>query len=395
MERECLQSLTTNLTAYYQAMFSDIAWLYRRPSELKKDLSRFSHELGVNGSRFATIDLPALGKHFDRCLDQGLYLPTNLPYGRRGRQEKVPVLLRDLLLQVFDTEGKLRPKPSIDAIVALRLVYTSAKKIRLQCKESRVLSELQNYERIEHETRKPDLCWSDDVLDSGSDRAKRLSFQDQLRCEFELPGGGTMFLPVDWVFTQETGREHGVTSQDLLMSTCMPLWHATEMLDRVSDIVSSALGDFQVEAAGELPKHGPGVTAEQGRWDDKFQFPNWPSKLDNTFPYDLYGSPNLGEHARTYGGHYPGSAEKPSRIIAVPKTQKAPRLIAAEPTAHQWIQQLIWNQLETRLHATPVGSAIHFRDQRHNQEAARKGSIDGCYATVDLSSASDLSLIHI
>lgn len=87
MERECLQSLTTNLTAYYQAMFSDIAWLYRRPSELKKDLSRFSHELGVNGSRFATIDLPALGKHFDRCLDQGLYrLPICLMGGEEGKR---------------------------------------------------------------------------------------------------------------------------------------------------------------------------------------------------------------------------------------------------------------------------------------------------------------------
>jgi hypothetical protein len=76
-------------------------------------------------------------------------------------------------------------------------------------------------------------------------------------------------------------------------------------------------------------------------------------------------------------------------LIAVPKTQKGPRLIAAEPVAHQWIQQLVKNQLEARLADTPLKNCISFRDQSPNGKLAMQGSKDGSFATIDLSSASD------
>lgn len=383
--RELLQSLTANLTAYYQAVFSDIAWLYRRPSEMKKDLSRFSHELAINGSRFVTIDLPALGKHFDKCLDQGQYIPSELPYGALDGKAQVPVLLRDLYLKVFDTEGKLRPYPSIDAVTALRTLLISAKKIRLECAEKRVLAELENFERIERETREPTLDWSSDRLwDPREYRHGRLQFADVLP-ENGRPYCDEMLSGVDETTPVELIRTHrGIPRH------CDPIFRwSLATLQRVCDIVFSSLGDFYELKHRERPKHGPGVTADQGKWDDKFLFSHWPLKLENTYPYDYFGSPNLGEHWRSYDGHLPGTAEIPSRVIAVPKTQKAPRLIAAEPTAHQWIQQLVWSQLESRLKDSPIAASIHFRDQTYNQDLARKGSLDGTYATVDLSSASD------
>lgn len=380
-----LQSLTRNLTAYYRAMFSDIAWLYHRPSGMGRDLSRLVHELGVRGSRVVTIDLPALCKHFDQCLDQGEYKPSRLAYGRVGKAVKVPVFMQDLYLLIFDSEGKLRPNPSSDAIAALRAIMLSTKKIRVPLDDKKVLTELKNFERIEHEVRTPTLCWSDNVLiDSDYDSSVRVQFADLLRIRSE-PFRDDLFGVMGE--TLGTGRELSHRGSPWLEDRKLPLLLTT--LQRVCDVVFSSLGDFGLLESSEMPKHGPGVTAEMGKWDDKFHFPTWPAKLEATYPYDFFGSPNLGDHVRSYGDEYPSEHEAPSRIIAVPKTQKAPRLIAAEPTSHQWIQQLIWNQLENRLEKSPISAAIHFRDQSHNQELSRIGSISGSHATIDLSSASD------
>lgn len=380
-----LQSLTRNLTAYYQAMFNDIAWLYHRPSGMRRDLSRLFHELGVRGSRVVTIDLPALCKHLDQCLDQGEYKPSRLAYGRVGKTVKVPVFMQDLYLLIFDQEGKLRPFPSSDAIAALRAIMLSTKKIRVPLDDKKVLAELKNFERIEHEVRAPTLCWSDDVLiDSDYDSSVRVQFADILRFESGTIRGGLF-----GVVGETLGTERELDHQGTPWLESANVRTLLTTLQRTCDVVFSSLGDFSELKAGEMPKHGPGVTAEMGKWDDKFRFPTWPSKLENTYPYDYFGSPNLGDHCLTYGDARPSESESPSRVIAVPKTQKAPRLIAAEPTAHQWIQQLIWNQLESRLKASPVAKSIHFRDQTRNQELSRIGSMSGSHATIDLSSASD------
>jgi hypothetical protein len=76
-------------------------------------------------------------------------------------------------------------------------------------------------------------------------------------------------------------------------------------------------------------------------------------------------------------------------MIAVPKTLKGPRLIAAEPVSHQWCQQSILDFLTSSLAKTPIASTIHFRDQSYNQDFARKASHTQSHATIDLSSASD------
>jgi hypothetical protein len=81
--------------------------------------------------------------------------------------------------------------------------------------------------------------------------------------------------------------------------------------------------------------------------------------------------------------------EPASKLIAVPKTLKGPRLIASEPVSHQWCQQSILDFLTSSLHKTPISASIHFRDQRFNQDLAKKASHTQSHATIDLSSASD------
>jgi hypothetical protein len=76
-----------------------------------------------------------------------------------------------------------------------------------------------------------------------------------------------------------------------------------------------------------------------------------------------------------------------SRMSFVPKTNDESRSIATEPLLNMFFQKGLANILERRL-----GShyGINLSDQQHkNRDLAKRGSIDGSLATIDLSSASD------
>jgi len=85
----------------------------------------------------------------------------------------------------------------------------------------------------------------------------------------------------------------------------------------------------------------------------------------------------------------PINHELASRLICVPKSAKAPRLIAAEPVQHQWCQQLTWRWLESRLKSLFKGSFVNFRRQDLSAEMVAEASLNRKLATVDLSDASD------
>lgn len=84
-----------------------------------------------------------------------------------------------------------------------------------------------------------------------------------------------------------------------------------------------------------------------------------------------------------------------ARLLAVPKSYKAPRLIAAEPSEHQWCQQNAKHYFSDRTGATLLGRFVRFRDQTLNQRLCVQGSRDGSLATLDLSEASDRMTPHV
>jgi hypothetical protein len=388
-------SLVSHLASYVHALSKDVAWAYLSNSDWERDFSRLSHELARKGSRILTLDMPALGKHFDKCLDQSMYKPSKLYLGRVPKKgPQVPVFLRDLYLQVFDHEGKLRDTPKPEVIFLLRTLFMSAKKLRLPFSNRSLQSEVHNFLRIEHEIARPTLAWdSDDLfpstLASHSDMQSGWlgSAEGRVSRRDETYGGGwtradrkvgLRDILDPGKFVEADGHNpHRVTEVGL------------DMIQRVADIIVAQFGDFSLEEPSELPKHGPGAVAEGGKHINKYAFFNWPRKLQATFPADFYASPRLGETLESEGESEMGHSEVPSRLIAVPKTQKGPRLIAAEPLAHQWIQQLIKNQLEGRLPRTALKNTISFRDQTLSGDMALRGSVDGSLTTIDLSSASD------
>jgi len=140
------------------------------------------------------------------------------------------------------------------------------------------------------------------------------------------------------------------------------------------------------------PSHGPGSNADGKRGNAKWYHSEWTDRLERVFPYGEYAVASYREdsyHPDRVRLLRPG-AEIPVKVIAVPKTQKTPRIIAMEPSYMMFMQQGIWRQIrdETK-RDNLLNSFIRYEEQELNQTLARKGSIDGSLATLDLKEASD------
>jgi len=81
-----------------------------------------------------------------------------------------------------------------------------------------------------------------------------------------------------------------------------------------------------------------------------------------------------------------------SRATTVPKTNAIDRMIAVEPTGNMFLQQGLMESLYSRMKS--YGLDVATLPYRHKR-MARKASIDGKYATIDFSSASDCLSIEL
>lgn len=85
------------------------------------------------------------------------------------------------------------------------------------------------------------------------------------------------------------------------------------------------------------------------------------------------------------------SQSRVARVIFVPKSIDKLRTICAEPAGLLWYQQgyrrALLDYIRNRSH--PLARRVNLEDQSLNRHLAWEGSLDGKYATIDLSSASD------
>jgi len=297
-------------------------------------LRRCEHE----GLSFLTITLPEFGKDLQKGLDRG-QVDRDLFTGFRWRAG-LPLFLGGFLDRVFDrASGTLLDEPCIDAIRAMRQLTLMFSKILLPCSDTRVRASMRDYVECEQMVKSADNARTD--LDR--DRFRRIS--------------------------------------DLLFR---PLFSDMEVKLYKGEVV---------------PKHGPGATADKLSGNSKYLLSTWTDRLEEVFPAGEFLIPNWSFFDQyTDVVHLEPGAEKPVRVIPVPKTQKAPRIIAIEPTAMQYAQQGVLELfLEALRRKTSKGrfrfdSLNHFLgfdDQTPNQEMAKEGSRTGNLATLDLSEASD------
>lgn len=341
----------------------------------RRDKLRISQLVRARGVSVFTLDLPAHLKHFDRCLSSGTYVKSGLPLSRTiNSQSPIPRLFQGLVLRIFDETGSLRHNPCTDSIALLRQLYAVGKKAALECKDSRVYETISDFYSIEKDLPEPDLNWN------GTNRSclPGTNNVSGMHCQDYAVGSGDTDLDM-WCRGSDTTRQ-------AVLGT----------VQQVADTVTTSLGFF--DPTLWMPKHGPGAVADLKSYEFKYDFKCWSERLETVFPYDVFAFANYnmwadsvqeGNAALSMPWESIEDDIYPSRLICVPKTQKGPRLIAAEPVAHQWCQQVIWNFLDDRVHSSWLSGFIKFRDQKFNQEGARLASLDGSGWTVDLSAASD------
>lgn len=137
-----------------------------------------------------------------------------------------------------------------------------------------------------------------------------------------------------------------------------------------------------------LPGHGPGVVQEGKDRFERWDFTSWPRKVERCYPYGVYGAHSF-EMASRSGKGIPLTRYNFTKCCLVPKDFKGPRLISAESTVFQYLQQGQMKKLMRYIDYHPILSrSIQLRDQTRNQEKAMT-SYDDDTCTLDLSNASD------
>jgi hypothetical protein len=369
-----MKSLANDLLTVVEGVLKDASLAYPDIRDFSKDLERLTRMVENRGLGVFTLDLPAMDAHLLDGLQDGFIDPHGHFSKRVSKKVKVPRFLRGLWMKIFDSSGSLRSDPDSTAIFFLRQIFCLGKKLEVGCSPQRLKDTMEEYHNVESATLHPILDWGGDRLDPHN-RTESLDFTD-LQAQYEWFGTGVGRGRED--LPQLTDRSKRV---DLL-----------RRLQKNSDAFSEALGSFfpdsYVDSVNEWGKgiglkHGPGAVSDRKGVYFKYDFTEWPEKLHRVFPFDEFGTiPGSGVDR-------PPNYETYSELIAVPKTAKGPRLIACEPTEHQWCQQAIKHFLEERIESLFGRNFISFKDQSLSQDMVRDGSRDGSLATVDLSSASD------
>lgn len=309
-----------------------------------RDYKQLTDRVKHEGSSFLTITLPTLSKALEAGLERGVWDPSDCAaFKHRGG---LPLFLGGFLDRVFARgTGRLLDQPCVDSISAVRQLSLLAKKIQLPCSDARTAGAMQGYVELEQEV-------------------------------------------AGWDWSSAEAREEFKRMSLLLFA------------DVFADV------DRKVFEGNIIPKHGPGTTAERILGNQKYVQQTWPHRLDAVFPYEEWALPNLRYALEVDRVTFlEPDAERPVRVISVPKTLEKPRIIAAEPVCMQFLQQAVKDAVVPGLESKRLTGnyrenlayqLVGFTDQNPNREMAKEGSLEGGLATLDLSEASDrVSNLHV
>ena len=330
-------------------LFDDVKRLEPSVKGLDRDVqtieSRFKHE----GYGFLSVTFLTLGDALDSGLSTGQFTcPTS--FGK-ARGQALPKFLSGLLCKVFDTKtGQLLSIPCVHTIKCLREILRMFKKLKLSSKRS---------DKLERE-----------AIDK-------------------------------FVATDEYIKT---------VSYCPD---KSEFLRCVCKVLLPNLDGF--DSRRLLYKHGPGGVAEKvkanGKWVSLIESLKHNGSLAELMGYDSLTRESLGiaDHDESYRGlplfdtlcfHRSASSQHTSegvaKLITVPKDVTSLRTITAEPVIKQFFQQGLNTYLRDSIRICNVlSNCLALSDQSQNQRLAIDGSCTDAYATLDLSSASDLLSVDL
>lgn len=347
---------------YYDALVEDITeMLGLEDAPLSRDyidLARVIQAKGVEATCF--VSLPEICSDLEYSLEIGWY-KRRAQGPLTSMKGNLPRLFHTLYLLVFTPGGVILEEPSSEAIRFLRQLLRGFKKFDVDCPDIAKEKAVEAFIQIECELPCPNLTWGDDNLVIHS------SFPSLV----DLVSNAT--------------REPGVRAK---LDADYPGWDEAELLRDSSftqDICDRVLKGFGRGSNRFQPKHGPGAVAEKFSFS-KYEFPSWPLRLEQRFPYSEWGLPS---YDYIVGVADDLNQQVPARLIAVPKTYSSPRLIASEPISAQFIQQGIMGMIRKQIKQSVLRHSIDINDQEPSKELALKASLDRSLSTIDLSSASD------
>lgn len=305
---------------------------------VERDVEQVQRRCEHEGLSFLTITLPQLSDALERGIEAGTFTcPTS--FRRHG---SLPRFMGGFFKRVFNKDGRLLPEACPETVYWIRQVARFFKKPKLPCSRSR------NAQAVEH----------------------FLAVEGELR-----------------MMTPQIERKDNV-------------------LDKISGIIWAQVFP-ELDFLSLVCHHGPGVTANRDLANARNRISQWYTRSELTYPSDLHCYPNYGVAAE-YGryGAGTGSAkelkyldvrdESPVRVVFVPKTQTAPRVIAIEPANVQFMQQSLKDYVYPVLEQHRLTRhSIRFTRQDVNQSLAYRSSIDKRLATLDLKDASDRVHLHL
>jgi hypothetical protein len=299
---------------------------------VERDVETLQRRCKHEGLSFLTITLPMLSDSLERGLENGrLSCPSN--FARHG---SLPRFLGGFFSRVFTRDGVLLPDVDPRVIGYIRQICRFFKKLKIGCTADRNRKAAAHFLEVERELRE------------GTEDIRR---QDNY-------------------------------------------------LDKISGILWSQVFP-EINYTDLICHHGPGQTAEKLMLNERQRIRHWPIRSELTFPSDLHCYPNLwmaaqfsglGECSVSVPGvEYIELKDEPSvRVVFVPKTQTAPRVIAIEPSHMQYMQQSLKDYMYDVIESHRLTKrSIRFTRQDVNQTLARTSSIDRRLATLDLKDASD------
>lgn len=279
------------------------------------------------GLSFLTITLPSFCDGFEEAIERGYATPDLFPAFARQKNGCLPKFLSGFTSLVFLKDGKLMDEPNPDAIFAIRQVTRFLKKVEIPCSNEREMAAIQRFKSIEGE----------------------LAHEEESHFNRHDP-----------------------------------------ILDLLASIITHNLfGCF--DGSKLVCRHGPGVTADRLRSNERNRIRTWYTRSEPYFSSDLHAVPNYGFYEELSALKFlEPSEELPVKVVFVPKTLKTPRVIAVEPSHVQYMQQGLMEHFVSKIESHPLTRmSIRFRDQSVNNDAARIASIDKRKSTIDLSDASD------
>jgi len=170
------------------------------------------------------------------------------------------------------------------------------------------------------------------------------------------------------------------------------------LIKRVRRHIAYILGEFCSQEMLDEAHHGPGscigldptLSVESGAVGKEVKYESKPSLTSHLEPVAarlLREYPAWELALRQAFGDDRFNVVRGNRITTVPKTALTDRTIAIEPMLNMFLQLGVGGMIRRRL-AIRGGFNLDYSWSR-NQEFARRGSIDGSFATIDLAAASD------